>query len=412
MSSSLAYVVWQFPKLSETFVVEELRALGQLGVEPLIFARDRPAGEPATDRADPFVARTTWLRHRRFIGQLGAVTASVARHPVRSATLVPVFAAARSRGALVNLWFGLVLASEVRRTGVRYLHAHFADTAAELAFVASRLEDIPFGVTVHAADLYLGRFLCRKLEAAALRVTVCEYNVRQIADHCGDVGPILVKFAGVDTDEFRLDAPRPAGPGRHVVAVGRLTWKKGFDVLLRAIALLRDDGVEVTCVLAGEGESGPGLRQLRADLGLEQLVEMPGAVSPAEVKQLLADADVLAVPCTLTTHGDRDSMPVIVKEAMAMELPVVASDDFGIPEMVTPDSGVLVPRDDPRALADALIRVLALPPEGRAAMGRAGREVATTRFREIDGARALAAAFAEFGVVRPPSDAGGAGLRA
>ncbi|MGQ0831573.1 MAG: glycosyltransferase [Microthrixaceae bacterium] len=404
MPSSLAYVVWQFPKLSETFVVEELRALEQLGVDPLIFARDRPHGEPVTEPARALLSRSVWLSQRGLLSQVGAAGATISRHPLRSAHLLGVFARARSRRALLNLWFGLILATEVRRRRLRYLHAHFADTAAELAFAAARIEGIDFGVTAHAADIYLGRFLCRKLDAAALRVTVCEYNVAQIRERCGEVGPILVKYAGVDADEFRLSAPRPPRPGRRVVAVGRLTWKKGFDVLLRSIALLRDEGREVVCVIAGDGEADAWLRQIRSDLGLDDVVQMPGAVTPDEVKTLLAEADVLAAPCTLTAYGDRDSMPVIVKEAMAMELPVVATDAFGIPEMVTPDSGVLVAPDDPVALAGALCAVLDLSPERRAAMGRAGRAVVEERFREIDGATALRAAFAGLGVLEEPHD--------
>ncbi|MFZ6004369.1 MAG: glycosyltransferase [Actinomycetota bacterium] len=404
MPSSLAYVVWQFPKLSETFIVEELRALKQLGVEPLIFARDRPRGEPVTETTRDLLGRGVWLSQRSLMRQVGAASSTVARHPVRSARLFGVFAGTRSRRAMLNLWFGLVLAGEVRRRRVRYLHAHFADTAAELAFVAAQIEGIDFGVTAHAADIYLGRFLCRKLDAAALRVTVCQYNVEQLRERCGDVGPILVKYAGVDTDQFRLTAPRPSRPGRSVVAVGRLTWKKGFDVLLRSIALLREEGVDVVCVIAGDGEADAWLRQVRQDLGLGDVVQMPGAVTPEEVRVLLEAADVLAAPCTLTAHGDRDSMPVIIKEAMAMELVVVASDEFGIPEMVTPDCGVLVPRDDPRALADALKAVLELSPEQRSAMGRAGRDVVEARFQEVDGAALLRDALIGLGVLAAPAD--------
>ena len=262
--------------------------------------------------------------------------------------------------------------------------------------MASRLTGIPFGITVHAVDIYVGRFLCRKLRDAALLVTVCNYNVRQLQERCPDLdtGRLVIKYAGVDAERFRLAAPRPLRPGREILAVGRLTEKKGFPILVRAVALLREQGHGVHCRIVGDGGGRRELEALIAELGLQSVVELVGRCMPDELVRLLAEVDVLAAPSTIAPWGDRDSMPVVVKEAMAMELPVVATDDFGFPELVTPEAGLLVPRDDAVALAAALAKVLELDPAQRAAMGRAGRAIVEERFRERDGARLLAARFA------------------
>jgi glycosyltransferase involved in cell wall biosynthesis len=150
--------------------------------------------------------------------------------------------------------------------------------------------------------------------------------------------------------------------------VGRLVEKKGFRHLVEAAVEL--PGVRVTN--AGAGPLDGDLRALAAERGAA--VEFAGAQQPERVRDLLESAHVLAMPCVVARDGDRDSMPVVVKEALAMEVPVVATDEVGLPELVRAEWGRLVPPGDAGALAGALREVLALPVDERAAMGRAGRE--------------------------------------
>jgi len=380
----LAYVLLDFPKLSETFIVDELLALDNYGVRPLIFARQRPSEGVSNRRAQPLLDRATWLSHRSRLAQLRAVVLMAARRPGRLAQCLVIAVRTKSRWPLLNLWYACSLAELVEQHGVRFMHAHFAGDAGELAYFASRLTGVRYGLTVHATDIYWNRFLCPKLHEADLLVTVCEYNVGQMVERCPDLDPhtIVMKFAGIDADHFRLPAPRPLRPGHKVLAVGRLHSKKGFDQLVVAMARLRAAGREVECTIIGEGEEEQKLRRLIAKRRLEDHVHLAGARRPDEIMEMLVDADVLAAPCTVAPSGNRDSMPVVVKEAMAMELPVVATDDFGIPEMVTKEVGVLVPRDDSAALAAAIGDVLDRSPEERARMGRAGRERVLEHFHE------------------------------
>jgi glycosyltransferase involved in cell wall biosynthesis len=165
---------------------------------------------------------------------------------------------------------------------------------------------------------------------------------------------------GVDLERVP-PSPPPAGEMLRLLAVGRLVEKKGFADL--AAATERLDHVRVRIV--GDGP----LREALRGRGIELL----GAQSPDEVRAVLEGADLLAMPCVVAEDGDRDAMPVVVKEALAMELPVVATDEVGLPELVRPEWGRLVPPGDPDALAAAIDELLALPVEERAAMGRAGR---------------------------------------
>jgi glycosyltransferase involved in cell wall biosynthesis len=141
---------------------------------------------------------------------------------------------------------------------------------------------------------------------------------------------------------------------------------------VRAAAELGDEIERVSIV--GDGPLQGELGRLIAELGVADRVNLLGSRTPPEVRDLLEHADVLAMPCIVAADGDRDSMPVVVKEALAMEIPVVASDEVGLPELVRPEFGRLHAPGDPEDLARALGEVLALPAAERAEMGRRGRE--------------------------------------
>ena len=134
-----------------------------------------------------------------------------------------------------------------------------------------------------------------------------------------------MKYAGIDADAFQLSEPRPSRRGRRILAIGRLTAKKGFDQLVRAMARLVVQSPGVECTIVGDRRDGPELAKLVDELGLGEVVNFVGSATPDELKQLLAESDVLAAPCTAAPWGDRDSMPVVIKEAMAMELPVITT---------------------------------------------------------------------------------------
>jgi glycosyltransferase involved in cell wall biosynthesis len=158
------------------------------------------------------------------------------------------------------------------------------------------------------------------------------------------------------------------------VAVARLIEKKGLPDLIAAAARLQRRGVEAQVRIVGDGPQREELRTLMHELGTDGSVELLGPRDPVEVHAILEAADLLVMPCVVAANGDRDTMPVVVKEALAMELPVVATDEVGLPEMVKPRWGRLVPPRSPDALADAIEEMLAMSPDTRAEMGRAGRE--------------------------------------
>lgn len=340
----LVVFVDAFPELSETFVLNEIHALREVGWEVRVEAT-RPAALPLHSRDLP------QLDYLPEGGGWGALARLAARHPLRVARDLVLRWRWRRDEEIHPL---RALATVAARLREPHIHVHFAATAALDAMRIALLTGVPYSVTTHAYDIFKEpRNLDEKLRRARFTVTVCDYNNRHLPR------PAHTIVMGVDPDAFRRR--RPHAEGREVLAIGRLVEKKGFRDLAAAAELL--DGARVRIV--GEGP-------LRAELEGTR-VELLGARAPEEVRELLEETAVLAMPCVVAADGDRDSMPVVVKEALAMEVPVVATDEVGLPEVVKPEWGRLVPPGDPRALAAAIEELLSLPAAERAAMGRAGR---------------------------------------
>jgi glycosyltransferase involved in cell wall biosynthesis len=362
----------QFPELSETFIASELHELRRLGhavhVETARHApnpRDAAAGGldvaylADDDRAER-VRALLWLATRHPLGVLrDLVDRRRWRRQEKVRRLRQLAPAARRVASL----------------RADHLHAHFAAGAALDAMRVARLLGVPYSLATHGYDIFQAPAnLAEKHERAAFAVSACDYSVSYLRGvlpaATGERVHRLV--VGVDGERFRRTSEYPGG--RTVVAVARLIEKKGLRDLVAAAARLQARGTPARVRIVGDGPQHDELRALMDELGTDGSVELLGPRDPAGVQAILEEADLLAMPCVVAANGDRDTMPVVVKEALAMELPVVATDEVGLPEVVKPGWGRLVPPHAPDALADAIEELLALPRERRAEMGRAGRE--------------------------------------
>ncbi len=256
-----------------------------------------------------------------------------------------------------------------------HLHTHFATATADEAYRIGRLIGVPTSLTAHAYDIYTKpRRLSERLRRSHFSTSGCEYTVGHLRSAVGPEGAsrVFKQIMGIDPSAYVRSSPLPGG--RHVVAIGRLVEKKGFVHLLRAAALLPD----VTFSIAGEGPERTNLEAEIAQLGLADRVSLLGAMRPPAIQALLERADLFCMPCVVARNGDRDSMPVVVKEAMAMELCVVASDEVGLPELVREPWGSLVPPGDAEALAEAIHAMLDHDIGKRVQLGALAREHVST----------------------------------
>ena len=372
----LGYLLRTFPVLSETFVAGEIRAMAALtGQAPVVAAMNRPGpGQGGGWSPKPGDALLYWrdidksrlpelaLAHLRLLaGSAGRALGCLLRPTPRSPSLRDRIKAP-------------ALAAFYLRHGVGHLHSHFGWEHVEMLAYLHRLTGLPYSVTLHAADIFVDAdALASRLADAAFVVTISRSNKELLVTRLGlPLEKVRIVHCGVDLPAFPV-CPAPQDDRPRLVSIGRMVPKKGFDVLLRALALLRSEGCVFEAELVGDGPLRTQLVRLAADLGLAGVVRFPGALESPQAMSRLRQAHVFALACRAAPDGDMDGIPVVLMEAMALGRPVVSTRISGIPELVQPGCGLLARPGDPFSLAEQLLRVL----EDRnlaARLARAGRE--------------------------------------
>ncbi len=364
----------RFPVLSETFVRGEIAALRALGQEARVEAVERPSA-PARDAVHGIDVR--YLEDENAGARALALLWVLARHPLRS---LRDLAERRRFDPAERMPLSAIapMARRLARGRERHVHVHFAALAAVNALRAGAIVGVPVSIAAHGHEVFATpRALREKLRRATFVVAPCEYTARHLRGLLDDPARIEVVVMGVDAGRFRRRLP--ARDARGVLAVGRLVEKKGFTDLVEAVAAL-PARLGASLSIVGDGPLRETLAGLAEALGAGNRVTLLGSRTPDEVRELLESAAVFAMPCVVAPDGDRDAMPVVVKEALAMEVPVVGTDEVGLPEVVREGWGRLVPPGNPPALAEALAELLELAPAERARMGAAGREFVASRF--------------------------------
>jgi len=398
---ALAYLGRILPAISETFVVREIVALRRLGLSVKVFSLHPPETGGFHPEA-PDLAREAevliqprnplfWLAHLIF----------ALRFPGRYFNCLYAYVLAadepwRSRRRCLSYFMVAPYAAwRLRRAGIRHLHAHFANAPASVALMAAALAGISFSFTAHAYDIFIDKVLLpAKLAAAAFVACISRYNRRYLRQHYPEarLAHLEVVRNGLDTARF-CPHPHPQGEPPCIIAVGRLVETKGFHVLVEACARLRDRGLPCRCLIIGDGPEAGRLQDLVNDFGVNDRVVLRGKLPPAELMPYYRQADVLAMPSCIRNQ-DADGIPTVLIEAMAMEIPVVATRVSGIPELVVDgETGLLVAPDDAAALAEALARQLGDQDMARR-LARAGRDLVLAQYSGETSARQLRGLFA------------------
>ncbi len=358
----VGYVVKRYPRYSETFVVAEIAAHEAAGLEVEIFSLFPPNDTHFQDAIARVRAPVCYLPSQglKAVDFWAALEDAAATLPGMWGELE----AARGEEAL-SVCQAAVLACEVRRRAIDHLHAHFASAPATVSRLASRLAKVPYTFTAHAKDIFHESVrpedLRRKLADAAAVVTVSGYNWDHLRRAYGAAAARVYRvYNGLDLEAFRYESPAERPP--RIAAVGRLIEKKGFADLVDACAILRDRGIAFRCEIIGTGPLELALQALVQRRSLEGRVQLLGPRPRCDVIEHIRSAAVLAAPCVVASDGDRDGLPTVLLEAMALGTPCVATDVTAIPELLNPgEAGLVVPEHDPAALAVALERLLTDP---------------------------------------------------
>jgi len=426
----IAYVLKGYPRLTDTFITSEVYRMEQQGLRLRVFVI-LPCTEPVpSDLLDKIAAKplympaTTsmksaslfkWLSDnlKHFLPSLRRV---IRKHP---------FGALRAAGAAFmqavrarkQFWSwprkvyakeflqGVMLADLLEQAGdVSHIHGHYCHGATTVTWFASMITKLPFSFTAHAKDIYLpslnpAGLLRRKMDAARFVITCTDAN-RDYLENLGSKTPVHCIYHGLNAELCNIMKEQPAlretNGHFRVLGVGRLIPKKGFDILVKACAILHKKRVPFEAIIVAEGgEHEKEIRRLIAANGLENNVLLPGPMSQSQLFSEYQKASAFCLPCRVLENGDRDGIPNVLMEAMAVGVPVVSTPISGIPELIDDGvNGLLVPSEDPGALAEAFLRLTGN--SGLAAnLSRNGRETIQSRFNGDTLAARMAALFRE-----------------
>lgn len=400
----IGYVLKRYPRLSETFILNEIAVMEQLGSKLVLFSLLQPEPPPHHPIVETIKAPLHYLPaaiSSKAEALAKAHVASFLAEPLRYGLALyrALYSSLQSKRPL-SVWKQFARAGFVadacRRQRVTLIHAHFANAPAAVAWFASAMTGIPYSFTTHAKDLYLTpkRVIRRRVHGARFVVSCTRYNVdylRSFIPAC-ERAKIRLVYHGIDVDRFANDPAVASQPSSHVpviLSVGRLVPKKGFPDLIAACQFLLQEGLRFRCVIVGEGPLRGAIEAEIIQRGLADVVSLKGAMTHADLIAFYREAAIFALSPCIVANGDRDGIPNVIAEAMAAGVPVVSTAVSGIPELIQNGiTGLLVSPESPSELAAALRRLLRNPGDGRR-LAHNARERIETQFNCMETTKLL-----------------------
>ncbi len=363
-----------YPRLSETFIAQELLGLERAGFELEIVAMRRPTDKKRHPVHDEIRARVSYLPEYLHEEPLRVLRA------LRKTCLLPGFGKALSsfwkdlkrdfsRNRFRRFGQAAVLVAEWPQGG-KWLHAHFIHTPASVARYASEISGIPWSISAHAKDIWTSEDwdLAEKLQSADWGVTCTRVGYEKLSSLSGGRDVMHLSYHGLDLERFpHFDGQRPGRNGSdptdplRVLSVGRAVKKKGYDVLLKAFARLPAN-LHWQFIHIGGGDELDSLKTLAGELGISDRIVWKGSMDQRDVLAHYRDSDLFALACRITADGDRDGLPNVLVEAASQRLVAVSTTVSGISELfVDGENALLVESEDAEALSIALQRVMTDP---------------------------------------------------
>jgi glycosyltransferase involved in cell wall biosynthesis len=392
LTKKIVIVLKGYPRLSETFIAQELRGLERQGLELTLVSMRRPTEKKRHPVHDEIKAPVAYLPEYLHDEPLRVLRSWwKARRLPRYPAMRKAFLADLKRDPTRNRWrrFGqaMVLVAEFPAEA-DWLHAHFIHTPAAVTLYASLLTGIGWSCSAHAKDIWTSPDweLVEKLAQARFVATCTQAGFDKLRSLSPEPDRIHLSYHGLDLERFgRFDAERPARDGSDaadpaiLMSVGRAVEKKGYSVLLQALALLPKD-LAWRFVHIGGGELLEQLKAEAATLGLTERVSWLGSRAQDEVLAQYRASDLFVLPCRIASDGDRDGLPNVLVEASSQRLACISTTISGVPELLCDDvNGLLVPPDDPRSLSAALVRAIRSP-ELRTRLGDAAEKRVRSAF--------------------------------
>ncbi len=366
----IAYLMSHYPAVSHAFVLREVEVLREQGVAVETLSIRRADDHDLLTGGDRLAAATTFsVLPVSPASLLAAHVAALLRAPSRYLSTLALALRTGAPGLRDRLWHlfyfaeAMILLRRCRRTGITHIHAHFADSATDVAMLVAHYQrrrpqgasDITWSLAVHGSvEFYnvLRYGLAQKLERASFAVAISDFGRSQLMTLTAPErwSHIHVVHCGVDPRVYKAPGERSESErGAEVLCVGRLLRGKGLSLLFESVAELRREGLDVAVTLVGDGAARTELEAAADRLGVAHHVHFIGAVGQDEIRSFYERADIFCLP------SFAEGIPVVVMEAMAMELPTVTTRIMGIPELIKDgEEGLLVAPGRVDQLTEAL----------------------------------------------------------
>ncbi len=388
----IVVVLKGYPRLSETFIAQELLGLERAGFELVLVALRRPTDKKRHPVHDEIRAPVHYLPEylREEPWRVMRAISTCLSRPGFWRALPVVFAdfrRDRTRNRIRRFGQAAVLAAEWPE-GAGWLHAHFIHTPASVAAYASLISDIPWTCSAHAKDIWTSPDweLAGKLARTRWTVTCTHTGFDHLHALAAGKSAVHLSYHGLDLARFApFTGQRPARDGSDanapvtILSVGRAVEKKGFDILLKALSLLPAD-IHWQFEHIGDGGELNKLQLLARHLGISEKLIWRGALDQNDVLARYREADIFALPCRITADGDRDGLPNVLVEASSQNLVCISTNISGVPELlIDGENGFVVPPEDPQAFAEALETAIR-DPDLRKRLGVAAEHRVRTEF--------------------------------
>lgn len=390
---TIAVVLKGYPRLSESFIAQELYSLEQMGFDLILYSLRQPTDE-LTHAIHKFIKAPVRYLPEYVHDDLKRVWRAWIRQRKQ-----PFYKKARnlwlkdlkrdlSRNRFRRFAQALVLADEMPAS-IHFIYNHFLHTPTSVGRYAAVLRGLPWGASGHAKDIWTNDAwdLQQKLDEANWVVTCTQAGADYLKSLAQDHNKIHLVYHGYDAGRFPPPDPLRTYDNNGqdltkpviILTVGRTVDKKGFDILLKALAQI-PSSIAWRLKHIGKGPLLADLQQQAQDLGIAKKIEFLGALNHDGVLAWYRQADLFVLPCRISEDGDRDGLPNVLLEAQSQQLPCISTIISGVPELIDhPLTGLLVPPNDDKALLEAMIRLITHPDE-RTLMGEAGMQKAKRFF--------------------------------
>jgi colanic acid/amylovoran biosynthesis glycosyltransferase len=369
----IAYVLRLFPKLSESFVLNEIVELLMKGHDIQIYSIGIPTKEVMHEEINEY-ALLERIHYCRFMSILKVNSFHLLNHFLKC-VILDLWNSEISKIRLKKNLKLAYFATMIEDGGAELIHIHFADMLTD-GRKLSKILNIPYSLTAHAHRDELLEGIC---DAGSV-ITISEHNKKYLNNEIKINNKIDIIRCGVNLAKFNPQEKLYANGTIKILTVARLVEKKGIEYLIKAIPLVIIEVPNFELTVVGSGELHNYLLSLADKLNISRYIKFKGDIPDSDLKECYKDADIFVLPCIITDNGERDGIPVSIMEAMAMELSVISTNVSGIPELVEDGvSGILLQPKDEKSIASAIV-TLSKDRKLRVEMGKAGRKIIEDKF--------------------------------